>query len=222
MNLSGLDLNSGSQSQPDPEQRYRLKMQRRQQVQRQRLAQMQSQKGLILVNTGQGKGKSSAGFGVIFRALGHGMNVGIVQFIKGGWDPGEAKLLRTLQALSPEWADLIEFHAMGEGFTWETQDRQRDIAHAEAAWHKGLSLIQSGSCQVVLLDEINVALKLGYLAVDRILNGLTTKPEMTHVILTGRGAPPELVERADLVTEMTLIKHPFREQGIKAQQGIEY
>jgi cob(I)alamin adenosyltransferase len=207
---------------PDLDQQHRLKMQRRQQVQQERLAAMQDQKGLILVNTGHGKGKSSAGFGVIFRALGHGMKVGVVQFIKGAWDPGEAKLLRALQSASPEWADLIEFHAMGEGFTWETQDRQRDIDHAEAAWTQSLTLINSGSFQVVLLDEINVALKLGYLTVETVLQGLESKPPMTHVILTGRGAPPELVERADLVTEMALVKHPFREQGIKAQQGIEY
>ncbi|NJL97488.1 MAG: cob(I)yrinic acid a,c-diamide adenosyltransferase [Synechococcaceae cyanobacterium SM2_3_2] len=206
----------------DPDQQHRLKMQRRQQVQQERLAAMQDHKGLILVNTGHGKGKSSAGFGVIFRALGHGMKVGIVQFIKGAWDPGEAKLLRQMQSTSAEWADLIEFHAMGEGFTWETQDRQRDIDHAEAAWTQSLILINSGSFQVVLLDEINVALKLGYLAAENILLGLESKPPMTHVILTGRGAPPELLERADLVTEMTLVKHPFREQGIKAQQGIEY
>ena len=207
---------------PDLDQQHRLKMQRRQQVQQERLAAMQDHKGLILVNTGHGKGKSSAGFGVIFRALGHGMKVGVVQFIKGAWDPGEAKLLRQLQSTSPEWADLIEFHAMGEGFTWETQDRQRDIDHAAAAWAQSLTLINSGSFQVVLLDEINIALKLGYLAVEDLLQGLKGKPPMTHVILTGRGAPPELLERADLVTEMTLVKHPFREQGIKAQQGIEY
>ena len=207
---------------PDLDHQHRLKMQRRQQVQQERLAAMQDHKGLILVNTGHGKGKSSAGFGVIFRALGHGMKVGVVQFIKGAWDPGEAQLLRQLQSTSPEWANLIEFHAMGEGFTWETQDRQRDIDHAEAAWTQSLTLINSGSFQVVLLDEINVALKLGYLTVETVLQGLESKPPMTHVILTGRGAPPELVERADLVTEMTLVKHPFREQGIKAQQGIEY
>lgn len=203
---------------PTQDEQHRLKMQRRQQVQEQRLAQMQDQKGLIIVNTGHGKGKSSAGFGVIFRALGQGLTVGVVQFIKGAWDPGEAKLLRSLQTLQPDLG--IQFYAMGEGFTWDTQDRERDIAHTQAAWQQSLALIHSQ--QVVLLDEINIALKLGYLDTEEVLTGLEAKPPSTHVILTGRGAPDPLIQRADLVTEMTLIKHPFREQGIKAQVGIEY
>ncbi len=197
-------------------EQHKQKMQRRQQIQHERLAGMQDQKGLIIVNTGDGKGKSTAGFGIIFRALGHGLKVGVVQFIKGGWEPGEAKLLRSL---SP---DLIEFHAMGEGFTWETQDRDRDIALVKQAWQQCLQMIQSQSFHVILCDEINVAMKLKYLAAEAVLTGLDQKPDDLHLILTGRGAPPAIMEKADLVTEMKLIKHPFREQGIKAQIGIEY
>lgn len=197
-------------------QRHRQRMQRRKQVQDQRLAQMQDRKGLIIVHTGQGKGKSSAAFGMVFRCLGHGLPVGVVQFIKGAWEPGEAKVLRSMPP------DQVQFFAMGEGFTWETQDRERDIAHAEAAWNQALQLITSSETHLVLLDEINVALKLGYLSLETVLAGLDQKPVDRHVILTGRGAPAGLIEVADLVTEMTLIKHPFREQGIKAQMGIEY
>ncbi|MEN9211579.1 MAG: cob(I)yrinic acid a,c-diamide adenosyltransferase [Thermostichus sp. DG_1_6_bins_120] len=201
-------------------ERHRQKMQRRQHMQRQRLAAMRDNKGLIIVHTGQGKGKSTAAFGMIFRALGQGLSVAVVQFIKGAWDPGEAKLLRKL-AGTPGLGS-IAFHAMGEGFTWETQDRERDIAHAEAAWEKGRELFTGGEFQLVLLDEINVALKLGYLSVEQVLAGLAEKPPQVHVILTGRGAPAALIEQADLVTEMKLVKHPFRDQGIKAQIGIEF
>lgn len=197
-------------------------MQQRQQVQRQRLSGMRDDKGLIIVHTGQGKGKSTAAFGMIFRALGQGLSVGVVQFIKGAWDPGEAKLLRKLaHQNSQEWGH-IAFHAMGEGFTWETQDRERDVAHAQAAWEKGRDLFTCGDYALVLLDEVNVALKLGYLSVEQVLAGLVEKPQSVHVILTGRGAPEPLIERADLVTEMKLVKHPFREQGIKAQIGVEF
>ena len=196
--------------------KHRQKMERRKQVQDERLAQMTDKKGLVIINTGDGKGKSSAAFGVVFRALGHGLKVGVVQFIKGGWEPGEAKLLKTLDS------ELVEFHALGEGFTWETQDRDRDIANVQRAWDKSMEMIASNTFHVVLLDEINIAIKLGYLSVDTVLAGLEQKPADVHVILTGRGAKPELIERADLVTEMKLVKHPFREQGIKAQLGIEY
>lgn len=211
-----MDHDPTTQSTNEDTQRHKAKMQRRKQVQDQRLAHMQDRKGLIIVHTGNGKGKSSAAFGMVFRALGHGLKVGVVQFIKGAWEPGEAKLLRSMSS------DQIQFFAMGEGFTWETQDRDRDIAHAQAAWQKGLELIAGSDAYLVVLDEINVALKLGYLSMETVLAGLRQKPEDQHVILTGRGAPPDLIEAADLVTEMTLIKHPFREQGIKAQIGIEY
>jgi cob(I)alamin adenosyltransferase len=196
-------------------EQHRQKMQRRQEVQRDRIAERQLEKGLIIVNTGEGKGKTTAALGMVLRSLGHGYNVAIVQFIKGAWEPAE-------KAAFQHWGDQITFLAMGEGFTWETQDRDRDIAKAQEAWTFALDFIKNPEIRLVLLDEINIALKLGYLSIEQVLTGLANKPEASHVILTGRGAPPELVERADLVTEMKLIKHPFREQGVKAQAGIEF
>ncbi len=196
-------------------EQYKQKMQRRKEVQDERLSSLKAQKGLIIVNTGNGKGKTTAALGMVLRSLGHGYQVAIIQFIKGAWEPAE-------KAALSHWPDQLVFQAMGEGFTWETQDRQRDTEMAVAALAKGLEYILNPSYQLVLLDEINVALKLGYLDVEAVLAVLEQKPEMTHVILTGRGAPDALIARADLVTEMTLIKHPFREQGIKAQAGIEY
>lgn len=204
-----------------PEQ-YQRKMQRRKEVQEQRLAQSSQEKGLIIVNTGNGKGKTTAALGMVLRSLGHGYRVAIVQFIKGAWEPAEKAALQHWTSAAPQESPQLEFHAMGEGFTWETQDRERDIEKAKAAWEKALEFIRNPDFQLVLLDEINVALKLGYLEVQEVLAGLNQKLEMSHVILTGRGAPAELIERADLVTEMTLVKHPFREQGIKAQPGIEF
>lgn len=197
------------------DEQYKAKMQRRKEVQDQRLAQATANKGLIIVHTGNGKGKTTAALGIVLRSLGHGFRVAIVQFIKGAWEPAEKA------AFSP-WSEQIEFLAMGEGFTWETQDRERDKANALAAWEKGLGYITDPAVKLVLLDEINVALGLGYLEVESVLAGLAQKPEDCHVILTGRNAPPELIEKADLVTEMKLIKHPLREQNIKAQAGIEY
>ncbi len=197
------------------DEQYRRKMQRRQQVQAKRIADAIAQKGLVIVNTGNGKGKTTAALGMVMRSLGHGYRVAIIQFIKGSWEPAEKRVLEM-------WPDQLVFHAMGEGFTWDTQDRDRDIEKAHAAWQKALEYIQNPDYQLILLDEVNVALKLGYLQVEDILAGLRTKPELTHVILTGRGAPTPLIEFADLVTEMTLIKHPFREQGVKAQPGIEF
>ncbi len=201
-------------------EQHRAKMKRRKAVQDQRLAVMQDHKGLVIINTGNGKGKSTAGFGVAFRALGQDLRVAVVQFIKGAWLPGEVKLLQRLAA--SEWQAQIFFRALGEGFTWETQDRDRDIALVSEAWTLSQSLISSGDWDVVLLDEINVAMKLVYLDPALVGAGLAAKLEPVHVILTGRGAPQSLIDQADLVTEMTLIKHPFREQGIKAQCGIEY
>lgn len=196
-------------------EQYQQKMQRRKAVQAERVAKASLEKGLIIVHTGNGKGKTTAALGMVLRSLGHGYRVAIVQFIKGAWEPAE-------KAVLSQWEQQLDFYAMGEGFTWETQDRDRDRELAHAAWQKGLGFIQSGDYRLVLLDEVNVALKLGYLNVETVLAGLDRKPEQTHVILTGRGAPPELVAKADLVTEMTLIKHPFGEQGIKAQPGIEF
>lgn len=204
-----------------PEQ-YRRKMQRRKEVQAERLAQASPEKGLIIVNTGNGKGKTTAALGMVLRSLGHGYRVAIVQFIKGAWEPAEKAALQHWTSAAPDETPQLEFHAMGEGFTWETQDRERDIEKAKAAWKKALEFIHNPDFRLVLLDEINVALKLNYLDVEEVLAGLEQKPEISHIILTGRGAPVALIERADLVTEMSLVKHPFREQGIKAQPGIEF
>jgi cob(I)alamin adenosyltransferase len=203
-------------------EQYRQKMQRRKQVQEERLSRASSEKGLIIVNTGSGKGKTTAALGMVLRSLGHGYRVAIVQFIKGAWEPAEKAAFQPWTATAPGDVPQLEFHAMGEGFTWETQDRQRDIDKAQSAWEKALEFIRNPEFRLVLLDEINVALKLDYLKVEEILTGLEQKPAHSHVILTGRGAPTALVERADLVTEMKLVKHPFREQGIKAQPGIEF
>lgn len=201
---------------------YRRKMQRRKQVQEQRLAERIDKKGLIVVHTGSGKGKTTAALGMVLRSLGHGYKVAIVQFIKGAWEPAEKAALAHWTAERDGNPPLLEFHAMGEGFTWETQDRERDVQKAQEAWQRALTFIRNPDYQLVLLDEINVALKLGYLIVEEVLAGLAQKPEDSHIILTGRGAPAPLIDYADLVTEMTLIKHPFREQGVKAQPGIEY
>jgi cob(I)alamin adenosyltransferase len=204
--MSELDLSA---------EQYQKKMQRRQEVQAERIAKAIPEKGLIIVHTGNGKGKTTAALGMVMRSLGHGYRVGIVQYIKGAWEPAEKNVLS-------RFADQVEFHAMGEGFTWDTQDRERDITMAQAAWAKSLEFIENPDYRLVLLDEINIALKLGYLSVADVLAGLERKPADSHVILTGRGAPVELIDRADLVTEMQPIKHPFKEQGVKAQAGIEF
>jgi cob(I)alamin adenosyltransferase len=204
------------------EEQYRRKMERRKEVQEQRLAERAQKKGLIIVNTGNGKGKTTAALGMVLRSLGHGYRVAIVQFIKGAWEPAEKAAFAPWTIGRDGATPQLEFHAMGEGFTWETQDKARDIEKAQAAWQKSLSFIRNPDFKLVLLDEVNIALKLGYLSVTEILAGVSEKPEASHLILTGRGAPKELIERADLVTEMTLIKHPFREQGVKAQPGIEF
>lgn len=182
----------------------------------QMMAEKIGEKGLIIVHTGPGKGKSSSGFGMILRCIAHGMPCAVVQFIKGAWDTGERRLL------TEHFGDLCQFHAMGEGFTWETQNRVRDIAAAEAGWEKAKELIRDPSIRMVLLDEINIALRYEYLDIEAVIAFLREeKPEMTHVVLTGRNAAEGLIEAADLVTEMTLVKHPFR-AGIKAQAGVEY
>ena len=173
-------------------------------------------KGLLIVHTGTGKGKTSAALGMVFRHIGHGWPVAVVQFIKStSWDTGEAKLLG-------KFPELVTLHIMGEGFTWETQDRTRDIAAAAAAWERAKELIRSDNNRLVLLDELNIVLRYEYLPIDEVVAFLRDeKPADKHVIVTGRNAHPALIELADLVTEMTLVKHPFR-QGIKAQKGIEF
>ncbi|WP_338698898.1 MULTISPECIES: cob(I)yrinic acid a,c-diamide adenosyltransferase [unclassified Bradyrhizobium] len=180
------------------------------------MATKSGERGLIIVHTGAGKGKSSSAFGMIVRCVAHGFPCAVVQFIKGAWDTGERRLL------TGHFGELCQFHAMGEGFTWETQDRARDIAAAQAGWEKAKQLIADPSLRMVVLDEINIALRYDYLAIADVVEFLTTsKPPMTHVVLTGRNAKEELIEIADLVTEMTLVKHPFR-SGIKAQPGVEF
>ena len=172
------------------------------------------EKGLVIVHTGKGKGKSTAGFGMVFRALGHGMKVGVVQFVKGSWDTGERWVLE-------KFPDQVTISALGEGFTWETQDRTRDIAMARGAWEQAKALIMDESYDMVLCDELNIVLRYDYLPVEEVIEVLKAKPEMKHVIITGRNAKDELIEAADLVTEMEMIKHPFR-AGVKAQKGIEF
>ena len=216
LDQSADELGMGGKLAPEQDDAgYRKRMERRQLVQKQRVEERNNEKGLVLVFTGQGKGKTTAGLGLVLRTLGHGERVAIVQFIKGGWEPGEARALKV-------FGDQVSWHALGEGFTWETQDRQRDQQLVEAAWQTALAYLRDGAVKLVLLDELNVALKLGYISAETVIAGLNERPELTHVAVTGRGAPSALVERADLVTEMTLVHHPFREQGVKAQAGIEY
>ena len=216
LDQSAAELGMGGKLAPEADDAgYRKRMERRQQVQKQRVEERNKEKGLVLVFTGQGKGKTTAGLGLVLRSLGHGERVAIVQFIKGGWEPGEARALKA-------FGDQVSWHTLGEGFTWETQDRERDQQLVEEAWQTALGYLRDGAVKLVLLDELNVALKLGYIDAETVIAGLNDRPELTHVAVTGRGAPAALVERADLVTEMTLVHHPFREQGVKAQAGIEY
>ena len=174
------------------------------------------EKGLVIIHTGKGKGKSTAAFGMILRCIAHGLPSAVVQFIKGGLDTGERNLI------NKHFSGICQFHTMGEGFTWETQDKERDIKAAQAAWGKAKGLIASGDLHMVLLDEINIAMRYGYVDEAEVIEFLDKeKPPMTHVVLTGRNASDALVEFADLATEMTLLKHPFR-SGIKAQIGVEF
>ncbi|MEL6735025.1 MAG: cob(I)yrinic acid a,c-diamide adenosyltransferase [Pseudomonadota bacterium] len=172
------------------------------------------EKGLVIVHTGKGKGKSTAAFGMVFRALGNGMKVGVVQFVKGKWGTGERAILEKL-------GDQVTMETMGEGFTWETQDRQRDIDAARTAWEKAKAMIMDDEHAMVLCDELNIVLRYDYLPIEEIVETLRNKPEMKHVIVTGRNAKDDLIDLADLVTDMTMIKHPFRD-GVKAQVGIEF
>ena len=200
---------------PENEDTHKEKMSRRKEAFEKRLAQATKEKGLIIVNTGAAKGKTTAALGLAFRALGQGMKVGIVQFIKGAIQTGEASLVACLNL-------PIEMHTMGDGFTWNTQDRAQDVASARKAWDKAVTLLRDESFGMVILDELNVVLHYDYLPRDEVLGELRNKRSMLHVVVTGRNAKPELIELADLVTEMKLIKHPYREQGIKPQKGIEF
>lgn len=201
---------------PEDLDRHTMKMAKKKAARDKIMASKTDQKGLIIVHTGKGKGKSSAAFGMIFRAIAHEMKCAVVQFIKGGMSTGERDLILA------RFSDICEFHTMGEGFTWETQDKSRDTEMAQAAWAKAKELIRDESNKMVLLDEINIAIRYDYVDIAEVVAFLTTeKPPMTHVILTGRNAHADLIEIADLVTEMELVKHPFR-AGIKAQIGVEF
>jgi cob(I)alamin adenosyltransferase len=194
--------------------RHNEKAARRKAVRDRMLATKTEERGLLIVHSGTGKGKSTAAFGLVLRCLGHGMPVGIVQFVKGVWSTGERVALE-------RFGDLVTCRAMGEGFTWDTQDRARDIAAARRAWQMAQAMIADPSYRLVVLDELNIVLRYDYLPVDEVVAALKTKPRDLHVVVTGRNAKPELIDAADLVTEMTLIKHPFR-AGVKAQPGIEF
>jgi len=195
-------------------ERHRVRMERKKAIIDAKIAAADKQIGIIIVNTGNGKGKSSSGFGMAIRAMGHGMKVGVVQFIKGAMQTGEEKFLR-------RFPDEISFHAMGEGYTWETQNRERDIAKAQLAWEQAKKFLADPDIGLVLFDELNIALKYRYLDVDTVINDLLARPAMQHVVITGRGAPPELIAIADTVTEMEVVKHAFK-AGIVAQAGTEW
>ena len=194
--------------------RHNEKMARRKAARERMLATKTEERGLLIVHTGKGKGKSTAAFGLVLRCLGHGLRVGIVQFVKGVWTTGERIALE-------RFGELVTCRAMGEGFTWDTQDRARDIAAARKAWDAAKAMIADPSYRLVLLDELNIVLRYDYLPLDDVVTALKAKRGDLHVVVTGRNARPELIEAADLVTEMTLVKHPFR-AGVKAQQGIEF
>ncbi|MDR3375859.1 MAG: cob(I)yrinic acid a,c-diamide adenosyltransferase [Ancalomicrobiaceae bacterium] len=199
----------------DDEARHRQKMAKRKQVQDAEVAgKTIADKGLLIVHTGPGKGKSTAAFGLVLRALGSDWRVGVVQFVKGAWDTGERRALQ-------RFSDLISWHTMGEGFTWETQDRARDIAAATRAWDKAKELMADQDIRLVVLDELNIALRYDYLPLAEVIATLHNRRPDLHVVVTGRNAKPELIAAADLVTEMTLIKHHFA-AGVKAQAGIEF
>jgi cob(I)alamin adenosyltransferase len=195
-------------------ERHKLRMERKKAIIDEKIKAAQKEIGIVVVNTGNGKGKSSSGFGMVIRAMGHGMKVGVVQFIKGAMSTGEEKFLR-------RFPDEVSFHAMGEGYTWETQDRERDIEKAGLAWDKAREFLSDPAIGLVLFDELNIALKYHYLDVHAVIADLDARPRMQHVVITGRGAPPELIEIADTVTDMTPVKHAFT-AGIGAQAGIEW
>ena len=205
----------GDPSEPGVDEAYAAKMRRRKAIQDQRIAETVTDRGLVIVHTGAGKGKTTAALGMVLRSLGHGFRVAIVQFIKGAWEPAEKK------AFEP-WGEQLQFHATGEGFTWETQDKVRDKQVAQEGWKVALRHLADPACHLVLLDEVNIALKKDYLSIAQVLAGIAERPPGTHVVLTGRNAPDALIERADLVTEMTLVKHPLKLQRIRAQAGIEF
>ncbi len=195
------------------DEHYRERAQRKKELIDRKIARATIERGVVVVNTGNGKGKSSSGFGMLARSLGHGLQCGVVQFIKGSFSTGEEAFFRRFD-------DLVDYHVMGEGYTWETQDRERDIAASAAAWAVAREMLTNPEVDFVLLDELNIALTKGYIAIDDVLEALAARPERQHVVITGRGAPDALIEAADTVTEMRVVKHAFK-AGIKAQKGIE-
>jgi cob(I)alamin adenosyltransferase len=203
-----------AETETEVNRRHNEKAARRKAARDRMLATKTEERGLLIVHTGKGKGKSTAAFGLVLRCLGHGMRVGIIQFVKGVWNTGERVALES-------FGELVTCRAMGEGFTWDTQDRTRDIAAAQRAWEAAKAMIADRSYRLVLLDELNIVLRYDYLPLDEVVTALKQKPRDLHVVVTGRNAKPELIDAADLVTEMTLVKHPFRD-GVKAQQGIEF
>ena len=210
-------MNDGKDPITDEEElnkRHAYKMAKKKAARDKILATKTEERGLVIVHTGKGKGKSTAAMGLAIRAIGHGMRVGIVQFVKGVWETGERDVL-------VKFPDLVTIKAMGEGFTWETQDRKRDIEAAETAWAAAKEMIADDSYKMVILDELNIVLRYGYISLTDVVETLKAKPRDLHVVVTGRNAKDELIEIADLVTEMTMVKHPFR-SGVKAQAGIEF
>ena len=194
-------------------ERHKARMQRQKEVVDTKMAQAQRDQGVVVVITGNGKGKSSSGFGMVARALGNGMKAGVVQFIKGAIPTGDEQFFR-------RFPDEVEFHIVGEGYTWETQDRERDIAKAEAGWDKARTLLSNPAIGLVLLDELNIALKCHYLDVARVIADLQARPPMQHVVITGRGAPPEIIAIGDTVSDIKIVKHAY-DAGICAQKGVE-
>ena len=221
-NINSLDIEAkelgigGNLSPETDESLYKKRMQKRKEVQLKRLKVRKTKKGLLIVFTGNGKGKTTASLGMALRTIGHGHKVAIIQFIKGGWTTGEEKALRNLSS-------NISWHSLGEGFTWETQDRVRDEKLVKKAWQIAKKFIIDESFKLIILDEINIAIKLGYLSPEEIIKFIKSlNDRKNHIVLTGRGASESILNQADLVTEMKLIKHPFKEQGIKAQECVEF
>ncbi len=211
------ELGMGGKVSPDSDETtYKKRMQQRKEIQAKRLQIRKTKKGLLIVFTGNGKGKTTAALGMALRTIGHGYKVAIIQFIKGGWTTGEEKALKNLSS-------NISWHSLGEGFTWETQDRIRDEKLVQEAWELAKEYIKNESYKLIILDEVNIATKLGYLASEEIITFLKSlNNRKNHIVLTGRGASDSIINYADLVTEMKLIKHPFKEQGIKAQKCVEF
>ena len=217
LDLQAKELGIGGKLSPETDERlYKKRMQKRKNIQSKRLQERKTKKGLLIVFTGNGKGKTTASLGMALRTIGHGHKVAIIQFIKGGWTTGEEKALKNLSS-------NISWHALGEGFTWETQDRIKDEELVKKAWQVAKTFIKDQSYKLIILDEINIATKLGYLSSEEIIAFIKSlNVRKNHIVLTGRGASDSIINEADLVTEMKLIKHPFKEQGIKAQECVEF